>query len=44
MNQSHFGVSDIDEMDSGIFEYLLGELLNIISEKGKGFTNVKGEQ
>lgn len=26
----------IDEMDSGIFEYLLGELLNIISEKGKG--------
>ena len=26
----------IDELDSGIFEYLLGELLNIISEKGKG--------
>lgn len=26
----------IDEMDSGIFEYLLGELLRIISEKGKG--------
>lgn len=26
----------IDEIDSGIFEYLLGELLNIISEKGKG--------
>lgn len=26
----------IDEMDSGIFEYLLGELLNIISEKGRG--------
>ena len=26
----------IDEMDSGIFEYLLGELLNVISEKGKG--------
>lgn len=26
----------IDEFDSGIFEYLLGELLNIISEKGKG--------
>lgn len=26
----------IDEMDSGIFEYLLGEMLNIISEKGKG--------
>lgn len=26
----------IDELDSGIFEYLLGELLNIISEQGKG--------
>lgn len=26
----------IDEMDAGIFEYLLGELLNILSEKGKG--------
>lgn len=26
----------IDELDSGIFEYLLGELLRIISEKGKG--------
>ena len=26
----------IDELDSGIFEYLLGELLKIISEKGKG--------
>lgn len=26
----------IDELDAGIFEYLLGELLNIISEKGKG--------
>lgn len=26
----------IDELDSGVFEYLLGELLNIISEKGKG--------
>lgn len=26
----------IDEIDSGIFEYLLGELLKIISEKGKG--------
>lgn len=26
----------VDELDSGIFEYLLGELLNIISEKGKG--------
>ena len=26
----------IDEIDSGVFEYLLGELLRIISEKGKG--------
>lgn len=26
----------IDEIDSGIFEYLLGEILRIISEKGKG--------
>lgn len=26
----------IDEMDSGIFEYLLGEILRIISERGKG--------
>ncbi|SEH25147.1 AAA family ATPase [Selenomonas sp. KH1T6] len=26
----------IDELDAGIFEYLLGELLRIISEKGKG--------
>lgn len=26
----------IDELDSGIFEYLLGEVLKIISEKGKG--------
>lgn len=26
----------IDELDSGIFEYLLGEILKIISEKGKG--------
>ena len=26
----------IDELDAGIFEYLLGELLHIISEKGKG--------
>lgn len=26
----------IDEFDSGIFEYLLGELLRIISEKGEG--------
>ena len=26
----------IDELDSGIFEYLLGEILRIISEKGVG--------
>lgn len=26
----------VDELDAGIFEYLLGELLAIISEKGKG--------
>ena len=26
----------IDELDSGVFEYLLGELLHIIAEKGKG--------
>lgn len=26
----------IDELDSGIFEYLLGELLGIIAQKGKG--------
>ena len=26
----------IDELDAGVFEYLLGELLKIISEKGKG--------
>lgn len=26
----------IDELDSGIFEYLLGEILRILSEKGKG--------
>ncbi len=26
----------IDELDSGVFEYLLGELLQIISERGKG--------
>ncbi|MDA3833465.1 MAG: AAA family ATPase [Spirochaetales bacterium] len=26
----------IDELDSGVFEYLLGELLSIISERGKG--------
>jgi hypothetical protein len=26
----------VDELDGGIFEYLLGEILRIISEKGKG--------
>ncbi|MCD8022503.1 MAG: ATP-binding protein [Lachnospiraceae bacterium] len=26
----------IDELDSGIFEYLLGEMVQIVSEKGKG--------
>ncbi len=26
----------IDELDSGVFEYLLGEILRIISEKGEG--------
>lgn len=26
----------IDELDSGVFEYLLGEILRIIAEKGKG--------
>lgn len=26
----------IDELDSGVFEYLLGEILRTISEKGKG--------
>lgn len=26
----------IDELDSGVFEYLLGEILRILSEKGKG--------
>lgn len=26
----------VDELDSGIFEYLLGELLKILSEKGRG--------
>lgn len=26
----------IDELDSGIFEYLLGEIMKIISEKGEG--------
>lgn len=34
-NQTSITVA-IDELDSGVFEYLLGELLRIISEKGKG--------
>lgn len=34
-NQSSITVA-IDELDNGIFEYLLGELLSIISERGKG--------
>ena len=34
-NQSSITVA-IDELDSGVFEYLLGELLRIIAEKGKG--------
>ena len=34
-NQSSITVA-VDELDSGVFEYLLGELLHIISEKGKG--------
>ncbi len=34
-NQSSITVA-VDELDAGVFEYLLGELLRIISEKGKG--------
>lgn len=34
-NKSSMTVA-IDELDSGVFEYLLGELLRIIAEKGKG--------
>lgn len=34
-NQSSITVA-VDELDSGIFEYLLGEILRIVSEKGKG--------
>ncbi len=34
-NRSSITVA-IDELDSGVFEYLLGELLEIISERGKG--------
>lgn len=26
----------VDELDAGVFEYLLGEILEVISEKGKG--------
>lgn len=33
---SHSITVAVDELDAGIFEYLLGEILNIISEKGKG--------
>lgn len=34
-NQQSITVA-VDELDAGIFEYLLGELLHIIAEKGKG--------
>ena len=34
-NESSITVA-IDELDSGVFEYLLGEILSIISEKGCG--------
>ncbi len=34
-NKSSITVA-VDELDSGVFEYLLGEMLRIISEKGKG--------
>lgn len=34
-NQKSMTVA-VDELDSGVFEYLLGEILRIISEKGKG--------
>lgn len=34
-NKSSITVA-IDELDAGVFEYLLGEVLHIISEKGKG--------
>ena len=34
-NKSSITVA-IDELDAGVFEYLLGEILRIISEKGKG--------
>lgn len=32
----HSLIVAIDELDAGIFEYLLGEILRILSEKGKG--------
>lgn len=34
-NQQSITVA-VDELDAGVFEYLLGELLRIIAEKGKG--------
>lgn len=34
-NESSITVA-VDELDAGIFEYLLGELLRIVSEKGQG--------
>lgn len=34
-NKSSITVA-VDELDSGVFEYLLGELLRTVSEKGKG--------
>lgn len=34
-NKSSITVA-VDELDSGIFEYLLGQMLSVISEKGKG--------
>lgn len=34
-NESNITVA-IDEIDTGIFEYLLGELIKIISEEGRG--------
>lgn len=34
-NKSSITVA-VDELDAGVFEYLLGELLRIITEKGKG--------
>ena len=34
-NRPSFTVA-IDELDSGVFEYLLGEMLRILAEHGKG--------